>query len=167
MSCTYGPYKIASNLEAVSEFVFIDSALSRRVVTFVDCSASVIPPCADAVALHIEDNCPDGCKILWYECPSEMGRQYTIFPTPCGVKVTSFENGLVATDSCDATQFGSELFCFGKVYTSLGAFDSPDKSATTFEFDGHTFAVTGKLGNCSELYDCSECQIDSQTVMAF
>ncbi len=162
MSCTYGPYKITSNLEAVSEFAFIDHALSRRVVAFVNCSESVTLPCVDAAALHVEDGCPEGCKILWYECPSEMGRQYTILPTPCGVKITSFENGLIATDSCDATQFGSELFCFGKTYTNLGIFNSPDKSATTFEFDGHGFTVKGMEGDCNELYGCPECQINSQ-----
>ena len=161
MTCSYGPYKITSELEAVGETGFIDKNLSRRVAVFADCVETTNPPCAAAVAVHTENGCPDGCKIIWYECPSEMGRQYTILPTPCGVKVTSFEDGLVAVDGCDATIFGSETFCFGRVYTNLGAFDSPDKSLTVFEFDGHTFSVQGNIGECNELYNCPDCQTSS------
>lgn len=167
MNCSYGPYEIVSDLETVGEFLFIDNELSRKVAVFSTCEEAVRPPCSDAIALHIEENCPDGCKTFWYECPSETGRQYTVLPTPCGVKITSFENGLITIDSCDATLFGSELFCFGKIYTNVGTFESSDKSLTTFEFDGHTFTVKGALGECSELYNCPECQIDYQSVMAF
>lgn len=167
MSCSYGPYEITSNLEAIGEFTFVDNELPRRVAISLDCAEAVTPPCVDAVALHIEEDCPDGCKTFWYECPSEMGRQYTVLPTPCGVKITSFEDGLITVGNCDATLFGSELFCFGKIYTNLGTFESPDKSLTTFEFNKHTFTVKGKLGTCNELYDCPDCQVSSQNVTAF
>ncbi len=167
MICSYEPYKITSNLEVVDDFTFIDKELSRRIALFSDCAEVINPPCSDAIVLHVEDNCPDSCKVFWYECPSEMGRRYTVLPTPCGVKITSFEDGLVIAGDCEATLFGSELFCFGKIYTTLGVFESLDKSLTTFEFDGHTFTVRGVLGDCNELYDCTDCQIDSQSTMTF
>lgn len=166
MNCSYGPYKITSSLEALDEFTFIESKLPRRIAVSSNCAEIVSPPCSDAMVLHIEEDCPDGCKIFWYECPSQMGRQYTILPTPCSVRITSFEDGLVVVDNCDATLFGSDLFCFGKIYTDHGIFDSPDKSLTTFVFDGHTFTVKGESGDCGELYDCPDCQA-IQSVMAF
>ena len=167
MSCIYGPYQVTTSLPSIGQFSFVDSSLSRRVVVFVDCDSTATPPCPGAVALHIEDGCPDTCKTVWYECPSENGRRYTLFSTPCGVTITSFEDGLTKVDGCDATQFGTEHFCFGKVYTELGEFETAEKTSTNFEFDGHSFSVKGQLGECNELFTCEECGLSENQVVAF
>jgi len=96
-----------------------------------------------------------------------MGRIYTIISTPCGVTITSFEDGLLTSGLCDATQFGSEHFCFGKIYSPAGVFESPDKASVTFNFDEHTFTVQGNLGTCTlDLFVCDECHPSSE-VAAF
>jgi hypothetical protein len=144
--------------------MFIDSSRSKQMVMISDCEP-LNPPCPDAIVLHRENHCPN-CDILWYECPSETGRIYTILPTPCGVTITSFEDGLLSIKECNAAAFGSQHFCFGKIYSSVGTFDSTDKSSVTFSFDKHIFTVKGNLGLCfDDLFLCDNCS--SSTIEVF
>ncbi len=165
MNCNFGPYQITTKLESVGENAFIDNSKSKQAVVFGDCN-SIIPPCEGAVVLKRQNDCPQ-CDIAWFDCPSIMGREYTLLATPCGVTITSFSDGLVSLQGCDATIFGSGHFCFGYIYSSAGKFKSNDESLVSFIFDDHEFSVRGNLGFCSDdMFACEECQ-PNELVTAF
>jgi len=122
--------------------VFTDDQKIRQVVVTTPCGSPPELPCLNAKLLHEVLECPDGsCDTRWYECPSEFGRQYTLLITGCNVIITSFENGLLYENGCDAQTFGAESFCFGKAYSGLSMeiYDSGNPCSTSFEFDGRIF----------------------------
>lgn len=137
--------------------VFLDTSKTKRVAIISPAGHSA-PPCSDAVVLYQKSS--DECNITWYECPSIMGRTYTIVATGCDVVVTSFDGGFHRVNHCDAQDYGSYRFCFGKVYSSSAnqVMSHHDECSTIFEFDGHTFSVVGQKSVDSEIYDCSACQ---------
>lgn len=155
--CCYGPYTINSpSFPDVPGPVFIDESKTKQVVTIVDCN-NKISLSSHHIKLHELNDCPNECKAVWYEDTQTMGRKYTILATPCEVLITSFDNGLLAQGSCDGSIFGSRRYCYGKVYTDDGTFDSGDACSVTFEFEGHIFSVSGSSGECAEVFDCGEC----------
>ena len=162
MQCIFGPYQVTSILPKIGES-FIDNNKNRQIVVFGNCSSTILP-CSEAILLHRIQDCPNGCDISWYECPDKR-REYTLLITPCGVTITSFIDGLIS-NNCDATKFGSSFYCFGKIYTALKTFESTNKSIVSFEFDGNSFTVQGSSSECSELFDCSECQ-ETQEISLF
>jgi hypothetical protein len=95
------------------------------------------------------------CAITWYECPTTLGRTYTLITSPCEVFVTSFENGLLAQEACDAATHGSASFCFGKIYDTE-VFDA-DPCTSSFAFDGHRFIIEGNPSISFGAFDCSSC----------
>ena len=161
MNCILGPYQITSDLlrlatnQQLDGFAaFICPSESFRTIS-IGCSESHLPT-ADAVTIHTIEDCPS-CKMIWYECPSKMGRIYTLLITPCSVTITSFENGLAKSNSCNALSYGSVEFCFGKNYSSTGVLGI-EINVTSFDFEGHHFSISGSSSICDELYDCSNCQ---------
>jgi len=158
------PYTIESpSFDGQTGTVFIDNTKTRRVAVITPCNSRSERPSIDAVLLYEIDQCPfSGCSIQWYECPSELGRTYTLLPTGCDVVITSFENGLLLSGKCDARIFGSRNFCFGKIYSGEGinriVRRAPSQCESTFDFDGHTFNVKGKLSENYGLFDCGNCQ---------
>ena len=173
--CCYGPYSISSpSFPNIAGPIFVDESKTRQAVSIVDCNNKNSLP-DQCVNLHEINDCPNGCQAIWYDCPKEMGRTYTILATPCEVMITSFENGLLAQGNCDGAIFGSGKYCYGKVYTAEGIFDSGNSCSVTFEFDGHIFNVNGSVGECTEVLDCGECvemtptssQFIDDTIVAF
>ncbi len=155
-----GPYTIQS--PDFQDKIFVDVQKSRRVVVFTGCGMPVEPPSHDATLLHQSINCPEGTyDVRWYECPSEMGRTYTILNTGCNVLITSFDDGLLNLSGHSATDFGSSTFCFGKIYSGEDnpkIFDASTPCHTAFDFDGHLFTVDGNAIASTDLFECGECQ---------
>lgn len=149
-----GPYTIQSF--SLSED-YVDHTKSRQVAVIENCQTTPFLPCDDAVLLHEELLCDNECAIRWYDCPSQTGRTYEIIPTGCGVLITSFENGLLTINGCNAQNYGSEFFCFGYTYNQNGKYPSSE-CLTSFTFDGHKFTVSGKSSDI-DIYHCEgECE---------
>lgn len=157
MNCVFGPYKIiSSSFPEATGLTFLDPTKKRRIAIIDSCDEDIAAPCSGAIALG-QVNCENStCNIRWYECP-DLGRTYTIIASPCGVTITSFEDGLLASGSCSATLLGANTFCFGKAYSSAGEFETGNAGTVSFEFDGHSFTVMGTPGECSEIFDCGPC----------
>ncbi len=169
MNCVFGPYKItSSSFPGIEGTTFVDTDKTRRIAIVSSCDSAITAPCDGAIAVSQTVCEESNCNIRWYECPSVLGRTYTIFPTPCGVTITSFEDGLLSLNGCSATNFGSSTFCFGRIYTAAGEFKSESSQVVSFELDGHTFVVEGVSGECNEFLDCGSCsQFDNEEVAAF
>lgn len=162
--CCLGEYKFAcASFPDVDGNVYIDSSKTRQVVVVSPCGTTPVLPSSDAILRHEILNCPNSqCDIRWYECVQTFGRVYTILPTACEVLITNYENGFLKTDACDASTFGTESFCFGRVYVSDKHY-ATSKCKTIFEFDGHIFEISGETANSFGLFDCSSCQDSIQT----
>ena len=168
MNCVFGPYKISSpSFPNIEDNTFVDVHKTRRIAIMATCDTSITAPCEGAIALSQSICGESGCNIRWYECPGILGRTYTILPTPCGVTITSFEDGLLFSEGCNAADFGSATFCFGKIYTSAGEFTSSEPHILNFEFDGHSFTVEGTLGSCNEFLQCHTCSDSTGNVETF
>ena len=164
MDCVFGPYQITS--PNFSDGKFVDEQKFRRVAKITPCGEVASPPCGNATIVHSEVLCPDNdCNITWYEC-QDKGRTYTILVTPCEVLITSFEDGLLFSGGCDASQHGVGHFCFGTTYVDEKQIESKN-NAVTFEFDGHTFTVSGNVGVCDDIFDCKECYHEGLSIESF
>ncbi len=153
----WGPFTVETDLSG-SGTSFIDSSEPRRVAIVTSCEAPVESPCGDAVLLHEEVNCPESnCDIRWYECPSQLGRTYTLEITACEVVITSFENGFLSINNCDVTSFGTKSFCFGKAYGVGGETVDINDCVVSFEFEGHSFTITGNYSDEVGIFDCVAC----------
>jgi len=150
-----GPYNISSpSFPGETGPVFIDLSKTRRVAVLTPHGDEIRKPSVDAIILN--EFYSETCTVKWYECPGEMGRQYTLIPTACNVIITSFENGVTTLGECSASDYGIGEFCFGKNYTSTEVINSDDNKSF-FVFDTHTFTVTGHLSEDSSIFDCSSC----------
>ncbi len=150
-----GPYKISSpHVKNVGDGTFINKFKSKLVVVITDKGVNN-PPCDDAILLH--EFLGDDHDMRWYECPSQMGRTYSILADACEVAITPFENGFMSKGTCDAKLYGCEFFCFGKNYLNDKENDNDGQCKTTIEFDGHTFIVEGISSVNTGLYDCTKC----------
>jgi len=152
-----GPFKVESDLDG-SGVSFFDPSEPRRVVIITSCGAPNESPCEDAILLYEEINCPESnCDIRWYECPSQLGRTYTLETTACEIVITSFENGFLSINDCNAMSFGTQSFCFGKAYGIGGETADITDCVASFEFEGHFFTVTGNYSDEIGIFDCIEC----------
>lgn len=148
------PYNITSpHLQRINDTTFINPDKYKHIyiVTRKEESPKILP---DSTLLHQEDF--ESYSVRWYET-KEKGREYTVIPSPCGVYISSFENGFTSTSEYDAAIFGSAFFCFGRIYLENGDEYSTHQSEVNFEFDGHYFSCTGTEINNSGAYDCDKC----------
>lgn len=161
MNCCLGPYIITSEtLTRVSELVFIDYSKSRLICHIRNCHEPEVSY-SEYVLINVGGGCPaKNCDSKWYESPNEFGRTYTLQITPCEVYITKFEHGLDSVGDCHGSEFGAARFCFGKIYTSSGIFETDNRCSCSFIFDGHHFKVDGNVTStgCEEIADCSDCQ---------
>jgi len=150
-----GPYNVTSpDFPGESSTTFVDNTKTRQVATITAASAPPSPPTADSVVLY--EILTKDCSIRWYDCPTTLGRTYTLVISPCEVYITSFENGFSAQGTCDAVQHGGNSFCFGKIYSDTETFDT-NSCSSSFSFDNHRFIVEGCPSDTFGLFDCSGC----------
>lgn len=155
MPSCLGPYTITTPNLIESEGFFVDNNKTRLVAVIQDCNSIEQKPSDDAILLNEENNC-NSCIIRWYECPSDMGRTYSFEISGCDIRITNFENGFLYQDPCDAFHFGSDQFCFGKVYSESGS-QPGNTCESIFIFDERTFKVSG-MPSESDLFECPTCE---------
>lgn len=146
-TCCLGPYQIQSKTLTVSGLTAHDSTKSRRMVTTSDTEAPA--PFDGSILIHEENR--NGLNIRYWDCPSETGRTYILFPSACSVLITHFEG----TNS-SSQEYGVEEFCFGKKYRN-GLVQDIDRCTAEFEFDGHKFTVSGNESD-NMFFECGECE---------
>lgn len=154
-----GPYSITcDSLIKINDFTFVDNNKTKLVAIITPCNSIPNIPSDDAILIHEIVNCPKlGCDIRWYECINTLGRTYSLIVTGCESLITNYNNGFLKDGHCDTQIFGTESFCFGKVYLSNQNYLT-EKCKTIFEFDDHVFKITGIESHDFGLFDCSFCE---------
>ena len=156
--CCLGEYKVfCDTLEKLSDYTFIDRNKTKLIAITDNSSIPV-----DAILKHeIKNHNNTDCHIKWYELINTYGRIYTIIPTACDVAVSNYENGFLIQNSCDPSIFGTNSYCFGKLYANNVVQKNIEECKSIFELDGHIFTTEGQSSNCFDLFDCSRCNDES------
>lgn len=160
------PYTIESPTLEKQVASFIDRLKTRQVAVVTGYNDVIVAPCQNAIILH-EVTIQDICHIKWYECPTQLGRVYTMVISGCDVVISSFENGVLGSVPCSARQYGSDSFCFGKIYNQNTVYDANNPCFTSFVFDGHTFNITGSPSTDYGIFDCQDCDGNEQNIKTF
>lgn len=138
-----GPYTITcTQLSGQSGGVLIDNSKTKQTVLIVSNSTNFTVP--DNYIVLYQSDCNDK-TIYWCEITGSSGRVYTIIPGLCSVSISSFENGLLDTEECNTTIFGSQNYSYG----------TPSACSASFEFDEMSFLVEATPSDY-HLLDCGE-----------